>query len=163
MTMRMWGEHWSHSEAGFGNMESRLGRSVAYVRTRPVTRADGSQVPWGNERCVACSETSKCIHPCDPIFIIHFKSGLIPRTHRLCIIVEVPRCPKVDYLTRSGLIPRTHRLCIIVEVPRCLKVDYLTRSAGTVLEVSDERNGWKAYVQWQHCVFHAIILYLHSI
>jgi hypothetical protein len=28
-----------------GNVESHLGRSVAYVRARPVTRADGSQGP----------------------------------------------------------------------------------------------------------------------
>jgi hypothetical protein len=44
-TMQMWGECWSCSEAASGNVESHLGRSVAYVRARPVTRADGSQGP----------------------------------------------------------------------------------------------------------------------
>jgi hypothetical protein len=44
-TMQMWGERWSHSEAASGKVESHLGRSVAYVRARPVSRADGSQGP----------------------------------------------------------------------------------------------------------------------
>jgi hypothetical protein len=40
-----WGECWSRSEAASGNMESCLGRSVAYVRARPVIRADDLQGP----------------------------------------------------------------------------------------------------------------------
>jgi hypothetical protein len=43
--MWMWGECWSRSEAASGNVESHLGRSVAYVQACPVTHADGSQGP----------------------------------------------------------------------------------------------------------------------
>jgi hypothetical protein len=49
-TMRMWGERWSHSGAASGNVETCLGRSVAYVRARSVSCADGLQGPRGDER-----------------------------------------------------------------------------------------------------------------